>query len=281
MAKKKQTATKKKKRTPGNSDKLREFIDGYCANVRAGLDDRWASITPDIYERHTHDAIGGLLSRQATLAIEFCRAVSSWNAHVAPLFLRCMVDAHITLAWILDEPAERSKKYIYYGLGQEKLFIEYMEEALREGASEYDAEHLREMVKVRKSWLNSQLAEWATEVNVGAWSGLSTREMAQQIKRESIYKFAYVPFSGAAHNMWQHVGIFNVQPCSNPLHKSHRVPRLEDFAPEPDFLYRSAKYVSLSYKVFDEKCNVTSEAKLPVDFFIDHPLFGAPADGEG
>jgi hypothetical protein len=259
---------------------LWQFVDDYCANVREGLDDRWASITPDIYARHAHEAIGGLLARQATLAIEFARAVSTWNVNTAPLFLRCMVDAYITLAWILGDPAERGKKYVYYGLGQEKLFIEYLEEAVREDAGDYDAEHMRQMIEVRKSWLNEQLAEWATEVNVGAWAGIGTREMAQQIGRESIYKFAYVPFSGAAHNMWQHVGMVNVEPCTNPLHKGHRVPRIRDFKPEPDFLYRSAKYVSLSYQVFDEKCNVSSGVKLPVDFFLDHAFFAASSDGD-
>jgi predicted metal-dependent hydrolase len=66
-------------------------------------------------------------------------------------------------------------------LGQEKLFLEYLEEELRINPDGYDAEDLREMIKTRKGWLNGQLAEWATVVDVGSWSGLSTRDMAKEV----------------------------------------------------------------------------------------------------
>ena len=132
-----------------------------------------------------------------------------------------------------------------------------------------------EMIEVRKSWLNAQLADWATEVNVGSWSGMSAREMAQEIGRESIYKHAYVPFSGAAHNMWQHVGIYNVEPCSNPLHKWHVVPKIRRAPVHPDFMYRSTKYISITYELFDEKMGIRSDVPLPDQYFVEHELFSA------
>src|SRR5699024_4678669 len=132
-----------------------------------------------------------------------------------------MTDAHITLAWILENPKERSREYVRYGLGQEKLFLEYLKnesDSIPEGEIE---EQISEMIEARESWMNSQLLEWAIEVNVGSWSGTSVREMASASGCEYLYKFAYVPFSGAAHNMWQHVGVYNVVPCENPMHKNH------------------------------------------------------------
>jgi len=263
-----------------NGLSLENFIQSYTENVRAGFEDRWKQVKPEIYQKHIHEAIGGLLSRQATLAIEMAMAPSVWNGHVAPLFLRCMIDAYITLAWILDNPTQRSEKYIHYGLGQEKLYIEYLEESHREEPDSYDADAIKKMIEMRKSWLNSQLAEWATEVNVGSWSGISTREMAKEIGRESIYKHAYVPFSGPVHNMWQHVGIYNVVPCQNPLHKWHVVPRLRRAPFHPDFLYRSAKYVSLTYEIFDKKMGIKSSVALPEDFFLDHPLFSSDVESD-
>ena len=257
---------------------LNDFVVKYPDIVRAGFDGRWSLITPEIYNNHVHECIGGLLSRQATLTIEMAMAPSTWNGHVAPLFLRCMVDGYITLAWILDDPQERSEKYIKHGLGQEKLYIEYLEEALQKEPDSYDAENVREMIKIRKSWLNAQLAEWAIEVNVGSWSGKSTREMAQEIGGESIYKHAYVPFSGPAHNMWQHVGVYNVEPCQNPLHKNHLVPKIRSVPLAPDFMYRSAKYVSQSYELFDEKMGIQCDVVLPEDFLLEHPLFSYDAD---
>jgi hypothetical protein len=255
------------------NEKLEDFVRGYTEIVQGGFEARWSQVTPDIYNNHIHQTIGGLLSRQATLSIEMAMAPSTWNGHSAPLFLRCMVDGYITLAWILDAPEERSEKYIKYGLGQEKLYIEFMEQALQDDPDSYDADHISEMIKARKSWLNGQLAEWATEVNVGSWSGMTTREMAKEIGRESIYKYAYVPFSGPAHNMWQHVGIYNVEPCENPLHKWHLVPKIRRSPIHPDFMYRSAKYISMSYELFDEKMGIECDITLPDDYFIDHPFF--------
>lgn len=255
---------------------LQKFVKEYCENAHKGFESRWSQIKPDIYEKHTHEAIGGLLARQATLSIEMAKSPSIWNGHVAPLLLRCMVDAYISLAWVLGEPNLRSKQYINYGLGQEKLYIEYLEEELRESkdvAGGEEEEALREMVRVRKGWLNSQLAEWATEVNVGSWSGMTTREMAKDVGHESIYRFAYVPFSGPTHNMWQHVGIYNMKPCTNPMHKHHLVPAIREAPLEPDFMYRSSKYLSQTFTLFDSKMNVKSSVILPVQFFARY--FGA------
>lgn len=256
-----------------NEKMLSDFVNGYIENVHEGFDDRWGQIKPEIYDKHIHESIGALLSRQATLTIEMAKAPSTWNGHVAPLFLRCMVEAYITLAWILAEPKSRSKQYIEYGLGQEKLYIEFIEEALDEEPDAFDSESIKEMIEIRKSWLNGQLAEWATEVNVGSWSGMTAREMAREIGRESIYKHAYVPFSGAAHNMWQHIGIYNVEPCSNPMHKWHVVPKIRSTPIHPDFMYRSAKYITITFELFDEKLGTESKIKLPEDYFVDHPLF--------
>ncbi|MCU7797532.1 MAG: hypothetical protein KZQ75_10410 [Candidatus Thiodiazotropha sp. (ex Myrtea spinifera)] len=257
-----------------NLDKiLTDFVQGYTNVVTNGFDSRWRQVKQEIYDKHISETIGALMSRQATLSIEMANAPTTWNGHVAPLFLRCMVDAYITFAWILESSNERSLKYIEYGLGQEKLFIEFLEDALAEDPDTYDAELLNEMIEVRKNWLNSQLADWATEVNVGSWSGMSAREMAQEIGRESIYKHAYVPFSGAAHNMWQHIGIYNTEPCSNPLHKWHVVPKILTSPIHPDFMYRSAKYISITYELFDEKMGIECEVQLPVAFFLEHELF--------
>jgi len=124
-------------------EKLKDFIVGYREVVINGFDDRWQKIEQEIYNKHISETIGALLSRQATLSIEMASAPTTWNGHVAPLFLRCMVDAYITLAWILSKPEQRSKKYIEYGLGQEKLFIEFLEEALHEEPDSFDSESIK------------------------------------------------------------------------------------------------------------------------------------------
>lgn len=261
---------------------IEEFIPGYCDVVRAGFQERWSQYTPEIYHNEISDAIGGLGARQATLAIELARNPGIWNGHIAPIILRCMTDTHITLAWILGAPLERSKEYIRFGLGQEKLYLEYLHNEAEQIPDGETNEGLDEMIKIRKEWLNSQLMEWAIEVNVGSWSGKSTREMATEAGCESLYKFAYVPFSGPAHSMWQHVGIYNVVPCQNPLHKNHRIPVIPEIELDPDYLYRSSKYVSRTYDLLSEKLNLRCSIPLPVDYFANkHPFLKRDSTADG
>lgn len=249
---------------------LREFIKGYCENVTNGLSERWEAITPDLYDKHIHDVIAGLMARQATLAIELAKSPSIWNANVAPLILRTMTDGYITLAWILDEPNDRAKKYLDYGLGQEKLNIEILEESLRDNPEQQQVEERKEMLEQKKLWLNSQLAEWATIVNVGSWSGKSTRAMAQETGLEQVYKFSYVPFSGSAHNMWQHVGKYNIEPCQNPLHNNHLVPLILKMESNFEFVFLASLLITDTFEVFDEKCDINIERETPLEFFHNY-----------
>jgi len=188
-----------------------------------------------------------------------------WNGHIAPLILRCMIDAHITLAWILKEPIERAKRYILYGLGQEKLYIEH----LKSGKAPEDDPIIDKVIEMREDWLNSQRHEFLTEVDVGSWSGMTTRDMAEEADCKSLYNHAYLPFSGVVHNMWQHVAIYNLKACRNPLHRYHKVPTIAEAPLDLDFVYRSAKYVSRSYKAVDEKFGLSYTTPYPVTWLSD------------
>jgi hypothetical protein len=245
-------------------DEIMSVMEAYAENVREGLDERWDKLPVELYDSETYETIGGLLARQATLSIELALTPMMWTGHIAPLVLRCMTDCHITLAWILNDPAERSKKYILYGLGQEKLQIEHLK-----ADGNQDDERIPAMIEMKESWLGSQRRDFLTEVNVGNWAGLDTRKMAQEADCEGLYKFAYVPFSGAAHNMWQHISMYNLKMCSNPLHKYHRVPTIREVDPEPDFVYRSAKYLNRSYRAVDDKFGVECSTTLPLDFWLN------------
>ncbi|HWR57357.1 MAG TPA: DUF5677 domain-containing protein [Thermodesulfovibrionales bacterium] len=248
-------------------EQIMSLMRRYCEVVKTGLVARWDKLDVKIYDSETYEVIGGLLSRQATLTTELALSPSIWNGHIGPLVLRCMTDAHITLAWILRYSKERAKKYILYGLGQEKLYIEYLK-AEYDSSTEKD-ERIKQMIEFKEKWLNAQRHDFLTEVNVGSWAGHNTREMAEEADCESLYRYAYVPFSGAAHNMWQHISLYNLKQCKNPLHKYHRVPTIIDPPIDPDFVYRSAKYVSKSYVLFDETLKIKIDTPLPVDWFVD------------
>jgi len=263
-------------------EQLLKVVAKYIDIVREGLDERWKSIANELYEPESQEVIGSLLARQATLTIQLACAPQIWNGHIAPLILRCMTDAHITLAWILKDPIDRAKRYILYGLGQEKLYIEH----LKAGKTSGEESEVDQLIEVREGWLNSQRHDALTEVDVGAWSGMNTRDMAKEAGCTSLYNYAYLPFSGVVHSMWQHIALYNLKQCRNPLHKFHRVPTIAEAPLTPDFVYTSSKYVSRSYRVVDEKFALSCKTPYPMDWLSDEldklseTLGGVKKEGE-
>ena len=233
-----------------DSAKLVAFTAEYATMARAELEERWHKWKLDLTQREVHEVVGALLARQVSLAIQVADAPSIWNGHIAPLMLRTMTDTHITLAWILRDPVDRARKFIMYGLGQEKLNQEHRKAQLEAERADPDTDLL---LKASEDWLNSHRYTFLTEVNVGNWAGIDTRTMADEADCLDLYNFAYTPFSAATHSTWQHVSKYNLVPCTNPLHGYHRIPVAPGtpFA-DIDYFYNAAKYLEKSFKLFDE-----------------------------
>lgn len=245
--------------------KITQFMESYSELVQRNLDERWRKMPLNLYDAEVYEVVGGLLARQATLSIQLAQNPMIWNPHIAPLILRSMTDAHITLAWILSEDFEkRAKQYILYGLGQEKKLVEHLKNEL-----ENDAD-IQTLIDIKEKWIEAQRYPFLTEVNLGSWSGSNTRVMAQEADCESLYKFAYEPFSAVAHNMWQHISIFNLKQCTNPLHKYHKVPAINDVPLSEDYVLRSSKYLSKSFEAFDKKFELSIDIHLPIDWYLEH-----------
>lgn len=233
---------------------LISIADNYIKMVRNELVERWDKWSLDLVKREMYEVIGGLLARQVTLATQLASAPSIWNGHIAPIILRTMVDTYISLAWIFDDPLDRAQKYILYGLGQEKLNLEYRKAALAADGIDSEKDPL---VKATETWIDSQRYTFLTEVNVGSWSGKSTRDMANEAGCLDLYRYAYTPFSAATHSMWTQISKYNLVTCPNPLHGYHKIP-IDSPANyiDPDYLYRAAKYVNKSFRLFDKKTGV-------------------------
>ncbi|MGI8653640.1 MAG: DUF5677 domain-containing protein [Pyrinomonadaceae bacterium] len=125
------------------------------------------------------------------------------------------------------------------------------------------------MIKQKEAWLDSQRFSFLTEVNVGSWSGLDARTMAQQANCVDLYNYAYSPFSTATHNMWNHVARYNLTFCDNPLHRYHRVPVIASVPPDIDYVYRAAKYVNKAFRLFDEKMGVKINGESAFNLFLE------------
>ena len=220
----------------------------YVENTQHDLQERWNAWPLNFSENEVHEVIGSLMARQVTLANNFARSPGIWNGHVAPMILRAMADVYISLAWILKNPPDRARKFIRYGLGQAKLEVEH-----RKVQAESDKKDPADdpVITALEEWIASQRYPFLTEVDLGSWSGLSTRSMAEEAECLDFYNYVYTPFSASVHSTWQHVGSFNLTPCISPLHKGHKLPIDPELEIDSYYLYLAAKYLDKTFRLFD------------------------------
>lgn len=230
-------------------DFLEQVLDAFIDRARGELEHRLKSWRVDLAKKEIHEVLGALLARQVSLATQLARCPSIWNDHVAPLVLRAMADVYISLIWITKDPVDRAQKFILYGLGQVKLQIEHRR---AEFAGGEPSEVEKAAIEATEAWVNAQRLIYLTEVKLGSWSGVSTREMAEQAECLDFYNLVYTPFSACTHSMWHHVAKYNLRECANPLHQYHQVPYDPDFRPDAHYLYLAGKYLQKALATFDE-----------------------------
>lgn len=226
------------------------IIGNYVLSLREELAQRWKNWPLDLSELEKYEVVGALLARQVTLVAELALSPGMWNVHMAPLVLRSMADNYITLAWIFGDPLDRARKFVMYGLGQEKLQLEHLKARLTDDGQ--DATKNDEVIR-RERWIDAQQYGFLTEVNLGSWSGIDTRTMADEAGCLEFYNYSFQPFSSVSHNMWNHVGKFNLVSCPNPLHRYHKMPIARSSAPDLNFLLEAALYAEKAFGVFDDR----------------------------
>ena len=191
---------------------------------------------------------------------------------MAPLVLRPMVEALITVAWILRDPEQRSKDFMLYGLGQEKLLLEHEKARLsEEGIDPREDQGIQEWER----WFNAQRYIDLTEVNLGEWAGMNLRDMATETSLLDLHRFDYARWSGATHNMWHHLVRSNLAHCQNPIHGFHRLPVVSRMPPNPRYLQWATEYLDATFAVFDEKTGVHVDGPTGLEV-LDYELQQVP-----
>lgn len=248
-----------------DAKKLDDFVNGYVECLIANLNARTEPTNDaDWYFGETSSVIGSLMARQIAVSMHLALSPMCWNGHVAPLFLRTMIDGHISLAWILAEPESRGREYISYSLGQAKLSAGHLRSKIEAGDED---PRIKRMLDTKEDWINHHMMMELVEVNLGSWSGSSVRQMCKDINDEDFYNFSFTPFSACVHNTWEHISAYNSWPCQNPLHKSHLIPAILDLPPDLDYVFRTAKYSTMSLRAFDEALGINIDQTLPIDYF--------------
>jgi len=243
-------------------ERIEKTIEAFVEQARRELKERWEKWTIDLSQNEIYEVVGALLARQVTLARQIAESPSIWNEHAAPVMLRAMADTYISLAWVLKDPLNRAQRFILYGLGQAKLLLEHQKSRIGERQPTPEEKLL---LDAHEAWINSQRFTFLTEVNVGSWSGIPTRQMAEEADCLDFYNFVYNPFSACAHSTWYHIARYNLKQCSNPLHRYHLVPEDHELPSSPDYLYLSAKYLQKSFAVFDRTFSVQFDGQSAFD----------------
>ncbi|MEZ4740850.1 MAG: DUF5677 domain-containing protein [Bdellovibrionota bacterium] len=243
------------------SEELMEIIQEYQVNLRDELESRFGVWPIDVNNQRVHEVIGALLARQVTLADQLANSPSIWNNHAAPLFHRAIADVYISLAWISKSPEERSQKFIEYGLGQVLLQTEHRKAQMKKDGIDSENDPI---IEANLHWVDTFKFRDLVEVNVGAWSGLNTREMAEQAECIDFYNYVYTPFSGCVHSTWHQVSRLNTIIDPNPLHNYLMLPYVRDLAPDIDDFLLAAKYVKKSFRLFTD--TFLSNVDLPCSY---------------
>jgi hypothetical protein len=175
-----------------------------------------------------------------------------------------MVDLSITYRWIALDPSTRSSEYISYGLGTEKLLVAHFQDALKKDP---ENEQLARMIEADLAWIEGQMFQMFVSVNLGSWSGMSSRKMCDEIGDPDIYKYSFSPLSSSVHNTWGHVGKWNAKTCANPLHKQHSIGTIVQLWPMLEFVSNSAEYYQLVVTEFDNYYKFNTAHESPVGAF--------------
>jgi hypothetical protein len=244
---------------------LESLLNRYKNNIEEDLKERWNNWEKDLSTPEKFEVIGGLMSRQITIAINFMTCPSIWNAHIAPIIMRSLVDNYINFAWIMEDPLVRSRKFIYFGLGQAKLQLEHRKEELKNHEA---SEEEMLVVESMENWINQQRFTFLTEVSLKSWSETSVRQMAEEANCIDLYNYVYQPFSSSAHNMWNHIARYNLIESDNPLHKFFRRPAIFEFPTDIHYVELSAKYVDKMFRLYDKKIGYAPTRESSFEIYL-------------
>lgn len=179
-------------------------------------------ISTDIDARH--DGAFGLVLYAIKVAGEVCQP----NVHdgsLGRIGLRTIVEIFITLSYLIKtDDMKKWEAYRSYGAGQAKLaFLKMLK---TDTLPNYvDIEALEELA-------NEDMWQEFVTINLGNWDSGNLRRMSESADEKEVYDAFYDWTSGYIHGQWAVVRDSTMTNCLNPLHRLHRVPKLQQTSGE-------------------------------------------------
>jgi hypothetical protein len=137
------------------------------------------------------------------------------------LALRALVEANITLRYLAQKDDEKLwKSYRVYGAGQAKLAFLKAQEVEGDLPPFIDEEALHQIA-------NEDAWQEFLDIDIGHWANSNLRKLAIECGAKDLYDKYYDWASTYAHSHWGAIRDTNFITCHNPLHRLHRIPRLD------------------------------------------------------
>lgn len=241
-------------------ERFRQSADAAELYARALVEElqmRWASVRPNLAAPTRDEVLGALLARQARLSSAIARDPRLWAVDLGQMMLRSMVETYLTVRWLGEKgQPEDFRRFVEYGLGQEKLLLEHMKAQLPEEADGRLPDELEPM----QSWIDSQLYTFLLPVQLTTWK--SVRGMAEDLGELDVYDLNFARYSSELHGSWNSLAKVNLKVCINPLHTLHRTPTFDAPALFLGILSSAVGLMHDTYEAWVDAMAITSTNEL-------------------
>ena len=197
---------------PGTTaDKIRELqseLVRHCNETR---------VTTDVDSRH--DTVFGTALYCVGILHELLQPGIGASV-IARSAIRTLTECCITLAYLLfKDSSELWKSYRAYSAGQAKLSLLKIEEA-NDKPSSIAPQTLSGLA-------NEDAWQELVPIDLGHWDKSDLRKMSEEAEKKDVYDKFYGWTSTYSHGHWAAVRDVVFDTCGNPLHRLHRIPRIE------------------------------------------------------
>lgn len=238
-------------------EQLDKSIYEFIPIMKSSLVDRWNDWEINLDEQIMFEVLGGILSRQISIITQILTSISLWNGDVGPILLRSLAENYITLSWLVKEDTIiRCEQFVEHGMGQEVLLLEKLEVH----TSEMELTDMqKKLISDTRKFIERERNIHVLDVNMGAWSNKSIRDMALESEMKEYYDFSFVPFTFAAHGTWNQILKYNVKESQNPFHNFMKVPVVHEYIPDLHFPNVAIMKLDECFNVVDKKLSTKTK----------------------
>ncbi len=242
-----------------NSDRIGKYIPQLKNSFRL-----------DLYDPTKDEILFGLFSRITRLLSLLYKDPLLWSRDTGGIMLRCLADTAITFAFLAKKGTpEDFARFVKYGEGQQKLLMLQLQD-------NYPDDHSPDGLTAEK--ISEKLGGFQPElmdIQLGHWSGKDTRKLSAAAGFERLYRLVFSPTSADVHGTWISIESSNLEYCSEPLHRYHRLPSYTD---PPVFLdtvmlaqevYEQCLSVGVKELGYPKPINAPAASKFPAAFLAE------------